>query len=263
MKTTIYYFSGTGNSLKIARDLTNKLDECELVPIAKIWQMESLASTSEKIGFVFPLYFLGLPKIIFDFITKIDIDKSNYFFAVVTKGGDFDCVALHQLEEILKSKSKTLNAGFFIRMPANFYHNDPQTLQKQIFENSIREIERISTIINNNQKHLKIELSERNRKSFEKHNYKFHKTVYKSDELFYVDENCTQCGTCEKICPVNNIKLVEGVPQWQHKCQRCAACINYCPEKSIQYSDVKLKNQRYHHPEITVQDIISQKSIKE
>lgn len=259
MKTTIYYFSGTGNSLKIARDLTKKLDECELVPIAKIWQMDNLASTSEKIGFVFPLYFLGLPNIVLDFITKIDLDKSNYFFAVVTKGGEFDDVALYQLEEILKIKSKTLNAGFLIRMPANFYGNDSETLQTQIFNDSIKEIEKISTIINYNKEIPTIEINERKRKSFEKHNYKFRKTVYKSDELFYVDENCTHCGTCEKVCPVNNIKLVEGVPQWQHKCQRCAACFNYCPEKAIQYSEIKLKNQRYHHPEITVQDMINQK----
>ena len=52
MKTTIYYFSGTGNSLKIARDIAEKLEECELVPIAKVWQQDQLASTSEKVGFI-------------------------------------------------------------------------------------------------------------------------------------------------------------------------------------------------------------------
>lgn len=37
MKSTIYYFSGTGNSLIIARNLNKKLGDSELVPIAKVW----------------------------------------------------------------------------------------------------------------------------------------------------------------------------------------------------------------------------------
>ena len=57
MSTTIYYFTGTGNSLKIARDIAEKLD-AELVPMAKIWQQESIASNTEKVGFVHPLYYL-------------------------------------------------------------------------------------------------------------------------------------------------------------------------------------------------------------
>ena len=47
MKTTIYYFTGTDNSLKIAKSLSDKLKECELIPIAKVWEEDNLASTSE------------------------------------------------------------------------------------------------------------------------------------------------------------------------------------------------------------------------
>jgi len=64
MKTTIYYFTGTGNSLNIAKNLSEKLDKCELVPIAKVWEDDHLASSAEKVGFIFPLYYAGLPKIV-------------------------------------------------------------------------------------------------------------------------------------------------------------------------------------------------------
>ena len=54
----IYYFTGTGNSLKIARVLAEKLEDSDLIPIAKVWEMENLASTSEKVGFIFsPILF--------------------------------------------------------------------------------------------------------------------------------------------------------------------------------------------------------------
>jgi len=58
---------------------------------------------------------------------------------------------------------------------------------------------------------------------------------------------------------VNNIKIVDGIPEWQHKCQRCLACIHFCTQEAIQYGKKTARRKRYHHPEITVNDIINQK----
>ena len=35
MKTTIYYFSGTGNSLKVAKDIAEGLKDTEIVQICR------------------------------------------------------------------------------------------------------------------------------------------------------------------------------------------------------------------------------------
>ena len=273
MKTTIYYFTGTGNSLKVARVLSEKLEECELIPIAKIWQKEHLAATREKVGFIFPLHYYGLPKIIFDFIQKIDLEKTTYNFAVITRAGDIDGISLQQIEGILKTKSKILNSGFFVQMPNNYiiygYDVNSETTQKNMIRNSIKTIEEIVEVVKNNGTNLKTELSEDDRK-YGRWNKSFHEKVNESDKFFYVDENCNNCGICETVCPVNNIVLIEGTPQWQHKCQQCLACMNFCPEKSIQFEDkdFAMKNpsskktfdvNRYVHPEITVQDIKNQK----
>jgi flavodoxin len=40
MKTIIYYFSGTGNSLAAARKISAILGECELVPIASLQEYQ-------------------------------------------------------------------------------------------------------------------------------------------------------------------------------------------------------------------------------
>jgi len=257
MKTTIYYFSGTGNSLKIARNIAERLEKCELVPIAKVWVQDQLASTSEKVGFVFPLYYFGLPKIVYDFINNIELAKSNYCFAVITRAGDADGAPLQQLANILETKMKKLNAGFFVRMPSNFvigYNTVSEAVQKEFFEKAIDQVEKIINIIKENEENFqnKMNISERMNK-------KFRDKVYASDKSFYANENCTNCGICECVCPVNNIILKEGFPLWQHKCQQCLACINYCPEEAIQFGTKSLETGRYHHPEITVQDIMNQK----
>ncbi|MCK4687171.1 MAG: EFR1 family ferrodoxin [Candidatus Lokiarchaeota archaeon] len=262
MRITIYYFSGTGNSLKIARDIAERLEECELVPIAKVWQQDQLVSTSEKVGFVFPLYYAGLPKIVYDFLSKIELAKSNYFFAVITYAGDINTTPLQQIETILNAKSKTLSAGFYILMPNNYiigYDIHSEARQKDYFKEAIKSIETIYKTIERNEDNLGKSFFEKRRIKSENFNKAFRDKVYEYDKSFYIEDTCTNCGICESVCPVNNIVLTEGLPQWQHKCQQCLACINYCPEEAIQFGTKSLETGRYHHPEITVQDIMNQK----
>ena len=262
METTIYFFTGTGNSLKIARALAGKLKDSEIIPIAKIWQMENIDSTTEKVGFIFPLYYSGLPKIVHDFINKLDLSKSNYLFTAITSAGDINEQPLQQLNKILLTKGKILNAGFYITMPSNYiigYEVPSEESQKAFFEKAIKQVESISEIIKSEKENLNQDIFKQDVRRSEGINKEFRDEVNTSDKSFYADDNCTSCGICEEVCPVNNIIIVEGKPEWQHKCQQCLACINFCPEKSIQFGTDTLKTQRYHHPEITLQDIINQK----
>ncbi|NRX98609.1 flavodoxin domain-containing protein [Clostridium beijerinckii] len=64
MNTTIYYFSGTGNSLKVANDLSNQLTDSKIVKISKNNMSVFNDTQSDKIGFVFPVYNAGIPVIV-------------------------------------------------------------------------------------------------------------------------------------------------------------------------------------------------------
>ena len=262
MKTTIFFFTGTGNSLKIARSICDKLDDCELIPIAKVWQIKDLKATSEKVGFIFPLYYSGLPKIVYDFAINIDLSKSDYFFAVVISGGGVSDLPLQQLGRILKTKAKKLNAGFLIPMPNNYiigYDIHSEQRQKDFFTKAIEQVESLSEIVKNKGDNLDQDILEKDLGRADRFNTKFRENVNESDKSFYAEDNCSGCGICENLCPVNNIILLEVKPQWQHRCQQCLACINFCPEKSIQFGTQTLKTHRYHHPEITLQDIGNQR----
>jgi len=258
MKTAIYYFSGTGNSLKIATDLGERLGDSEIIPIAKIWQEESILSSSEKIGFIFPLYFYGCPSIVLNFLEKLEIHKTSYIFAIITSHGGGSGAALTQINKILRKNSKFLDAGFSVQMPGNYipmYDIAPEENRKIDYEKAKEKIELIAEIIIKNGEKVQKEILPAIGKLF---NFYFCKKVNKGDKNFYVDERCNSCEVCETVCPVKNIKIVDGKPQWQHKCQRCLACIHFCPQKSIQYSKKTEKRKRYHHPEIKVNDIINQ-----
>ena len=112
-----------------------------------------------------------------------------------------DGAPLQQLDNILETKTKTLNAGFFIRMPNNFiigYNPDSEAVQKEFFENAINQVEKIANFLKKNRENFQKETIKS-----ERMNKKFREKVYASDKLFYANENCTNCGICEIVCPVN------------------------------------------------------------
>jgi ferredoxin/flavodoxin len=262
METTIYYFTGTGNSLKVAKELYQKLSSCELIPIVKYQGLENFESISENIGFFFPLYYSGLPKIVLDFLKELDVNKSKYFFACVTSAEDLNVYPLQQIERLLKAKGKRLNAGLLVNMPNNYiigYNITPEKVQIDFFEKAKEEIDKFAEIVKNGKVNLESSVFKKDVGRSEKVNEWFQAEVNNLDKSFHVDDTCTGCGVCEKVCPVKNIVLREGIPQWQHKCQQCLACINFCPEKSIQFEEKTLKTGRYHHPEILLKEIINQK----
>ena len=71
---------------------------------------------------------------------------------------------------------------------------------------------------------------------------------------FKTNEKCTLCGFCEKICPVDNIKVGDKV-DWDNHCEGCLRCINYCPVGAIEYKTytegkLRFKNKRVNITEV-------------
>ena len=262
-KTTIYYFSGTGNSLHTAKCLKEKLNDCELLPIASLVKQDSITTTSEKVGFVFPVYNWALPKIVADFIEKIDLSNTKYIFAVCTKGGPGRQYVIPIMNSLLIPKKKELDAAFLIKVFSAFIlggYNPMHSKEKQVkrIKNAESKLDEIAKLIRNNEK-------KKGKKGSiipMKGTYEsFIEKVNTEDENYYSDEKCDGCGICQKICPVNNIKLVNNKPEWQHKCQQCLGCLHYCPQNAIQYGEHTQGRERYNHPYIKVKELINQKQV--
>ncbi|WP_238917110.1 EFR1 family ferrodoxin [Clostridium sp. YIM B02555] len=255
MSTTIYYFSGTGNCLKVAKDLSEQLEDSKIIQISKNNMSTSEDTQSDKIGFVFPVYFSGIPVMVKNFIENLHINKNTYVFAISTFGGTVG-TSLNQIKTLLNKKDIKLSASFGILLPGNdqlLYSPASKEKQDKLFKNQQNQI---STIASNIKDNLQVE-------------YKTNpiintlgKLIYKTfkpqniDKNFWTDEKCISCGICSKVCPANNIVMDEGKPKWEHHCESCLACMQWCPQKSIQYKKVTISRDRYHNPDIKVTELI-------
>lgn len=259
MKTSLYYFSGTGNCLKVAQDLAGKLENAEVISIPKTLKANQTTTNSEKIGIIYPVYIWGMPLIVVDFINKLVVENGAYIFAIATYGG-MSGASLLQTAKQLKAKGLELSAGFGITMPGNYtpmYGAIPQEKQDEMFSREKGKICHIAQIVKEG-KNYPIETSTA------LVNLLFSGIIYKlgsskipgMDKSFWVNEKCTHCGICQKVCPVGNITMENGKPQWHHKCEQCMACLQWCPEEAIQYGKKTLGRKRYRHPEVKVEDFM-------
>jgi Fe-S-cluster-containing hydrogenase component 2 len=264
MHTKIYYFSGTGNSLAVAKELAEQLDVRQVTPMAQVWQQDRILAATERVGLVFPLYYTGLPQIVWEFAQKVDLAGAQYTFAVVTRGVAYMGGALHQLQEVLAAHGQKLQAGWYVNMPQNYipWLNVPVAAkQRAILQKASQRIARIAAQIQQG-----ASVYEREPLFWLRpfRNTPFLKTVHQRDCRFRVTEHCNACGVCQRVCPVGNIVLKSGSqPQWQHRCQECLACIHLCPQQAIQIGTHTLHKQRYCHPDVTIKDLSSQQAARQ
>ena len=261
MKSVIYYFSGTGNSLRAAEKKRDNIPGCELVPIVQAVAKGKYSDQNQRIGFVFPLYYLSFPKIVMDFIEKYDFSGKEYIFIAVTRGTNGTGGVIAHMRKILIKKGAKLSAGFYINMPGNdvtFISPVPDIIkQKKILDSADLKIKEITNMINAGENHFERELTRFMR--YIRHSLVYLKGLENGWKNFYADENCNVCGICEKVCPFNNIKMIDKRPVWGADCQLCEACINFCPNETIQYGTKTTGKIRYHNLNCGWRDILIQK----
>lgn len=247
----IFYFSGTGNSLQVAKDLADSLGNAEVINMAKFNTDSEI--DSKRIGIVFPVYCWGPPLIVNNFADKIRVSKNTYIFLIATYGG-FPGTALEILAEHFNKREISINSAHNIFMPGNCirsYGAFDNTKQQRCFVKEkiavgkiVKEIELYSTNI----KAAKINLI--GSAIFKKTYYSMMKDCYSSDQYYSVGDSCNSCGICESVCPVQNITIDTGKPVWHHKCESCMACIQRCPQEAINYKDKTQRRKRYVNPNV-------------
>lgn len=291
MRTTVahlelFYFSGTGNCLAVARAIAAETGGTA-VSIADAMRHVPIATETDTVIIVFPAYLAplyGVPLIVERFIRNLRDIHNKRLFAVCVCGG-YEIVnalpPLKSLARLVRSAGGKLRAEYSLRLPMNNLNYDhipvPIERDSEVIirksESTIRDISKrivagkrgkrqaFRSFVNLLLTPMNIALAKTCMTSLKglakepkDSGLGFRELMSLTDRSISVDDNCNGCGTCSKVCPVGNIKMVVGKPEWQHRCEMCFACDEWCPRKAIHHWG-RPNGAKYHHPSVSAKDL--------
>ncbi len=254
----VFYFSATGNSKYVASRIASELDE-EIISITDCIKNNKFTfniQQDEKIGFVTPTYFLGLPLIVTDFYSKIELltqdSQTPYIYHVATYG-----MTSGQSNQItdsnLRKKGLELNARFCVRMPDTWTPSFDLSNKEKVNKTNQKAEKEIEGVIKKIQNNFIGDFSERKTPLFLVKLYYPTYEKKRKTKYFSVESSCIGCGLCEIKCPANAIKMEKNKPNWiKEECILCLGCLHRCPEFSIQYGKSTKKHGQYVNPNVKI-----------
>ena len=245
----VLYFSATGNTEFVAREIARLTDDTCLNLLDKIKTGDYSEIYSEK-PFVFcsPVYVCELPSFFRKFLRKVKLSGSKKVYFLITSGG-YSGIASGQASLLSRKKRLCYMGTGDIFMPRNYIASDAYPMQDapevhKLISNGKKKIEEAAEILKNGGK-----LKKRYVFLFE---YLIVKPVaifwgkfVLTAKAFYVKDSCIGCGKCSRLCPLDNIQIQDKKPVWGKSCTHCMACISNCPKDSIEYGKITLGKERY------------------
>ncbi len=253
----IFTFSATGNSKYVAERIAATTDD------RLIFLRDAIRSRSyryqigreERVGFVVPVYFQGIPSILRFFLEKLELTaggKEPYIYVVFTCGqwtGD----AAGQVSALLKKKGLSLSAQFAVTMVDNYvpaFTVPGEEEISRILDEAEAPIDDACRVIRargagdyNRCKGPAPALQTAAMYPTYAHG--------RSTKPFVVTDHCISCGLCQEICPCGAILISGGKPAWiKPKCVHCFGCLHRCPAQAIHWKNASEAHGRYYNPRV-------------
>ena len=249
----ILYFSGTGNSLAIARKIAEALND-QVLPLTEAVQQD--LTNEQRIGLVFPTYDFNLPPALPEMVSHLKISPKSYVFTVVTCGSMAgNCIWV--LRRLLREKGIELAYSHKVSVPDNsalaFGRNPNKQLKK--FERVPARMEQII-------RELQAESHTLHYSWFSLLSWLLGRPAVEKGMIHCLGpkvnaDKCTGCNTCVRVCPMDNINLTDEKAIIGDNCTVCLACVHVCPQQAIRTNGREaLKERQYRHPDIKLKDLI-------
>lgn len=246
----IFYFSACGNSKYVATRVASATDD-EILSIDSCLNNHNLSfdlASIGRIGIVVPVYFLGLPNIVNEFLEKVNFKNSDnsYFYTIITYGTTTGA-ASQFVKKAFEKKSIKINAAFCVKYPDTFVPlfnvSNKTAINKKVSKAEPKVNKIIEKILNKDTGNFII-----NKIPYKSAVKQYQKQYKKNNNTnnFKVDDSCISCGLCEKQCPVAAIKLRDGKPVWiKSECVLCLGCLHRCPVAAIEFGKNSKKHGQY------------------
>ncbi len=245
-KFVIYYFSGTGNTWWVAKELHQRLNtpgmqaQCHSIEAFSWEAVPEQVKQADHILFGFPVYGSAAPRLMKDFIRQFPAARSGQSVSVFATQALASGDTSYHVGQSLVQKGYRLQQAVHFRLMNNlhiprfrFYRpkNDHRVAKLQ--QKSLPKLEALVQGITDNKvcitgnNPLGHALGNLQRK------YEDQLVTFASKE-FQVDQGrCLDCGKCIRICPVQNIQKQDDTYKFGDRCILCLRCYSQCPSCAI------------------------------
>lgn len=258
MNILILYFSGTGNTELISKELSQRFElkgyNVELVSLEDEEKIRNLELKDKIVGFGFPVYKFTYPDIFNKYLEIINKKAQNNNCFLFSTFARFNADSFSELMRKLDKKSFYIIAAEGFKSPscgisARKDETDFEYKSVMFFEDNIHLkldsfVDKIiwqlsapkskKAFMYNPLSGLKLKIIE-----------DIEKTKY--PKLQIDRAKCSLCFLCVKKCPENNF-LTQGnhVDIIDDKnCLHCLRCMNHCPSNSISFGRLTIGENRY------------------
>ena len=249
---TIFYFTGTGNSLAVAKKIGG--EGAKLLSIPQVIDIDTTYFKDDVIGVVFPVYFYTLPKMVMRFFKKVKLE-AEYTFVVGTQGG-MSGACMRVAQKSANYGGSRFDYAACVSIMSNFLSRFP--VEKEIARMPKKNPEKnLSRIIDDikNRKHSPVKANIFMRCVTAVSSQMFKHPAENPQKKYIVTDKCNKCGVCAKVCPAKNIIVTDTV-NFIGKCEYCFACLHLCPQNALQHKKQK-SEKRWLHPDVTLAEMIA------
>ena len=247
----VFYFTGTGNSLYIAKQI-----EETPISIPQVIHQENQEFSADSIGVVAPVYGHEVPSMVKDFL-KNAVLHTNYFYMILTYGNRHGGAA-ELAKKLCDTYGIAVNYINVILMADNWLPNFDMNEQKSMDKKVEEHLADIRADIYA-RKNLIAEVTDADRAVHQQFlDYMKQMPSDTWQHLLRITDACVGCGICQKVCPSASIRIVNGkAVHIPGNCQTCFACAHACPQKAIQLTiPEKNPDARYRNAHISLDEII-------
>ena len=223
------YFSGTGNSRYVAKMFCSEYDKTAKAFSIEDDNVTQAVRNEEMLVFAYPVQYSTVPKILRDFIIENkELWQNKKVFVIATMGlfsGDGSGI----LGRLLHQYGAKIIGGLHLKMLKR-----PLEKNKELVKKAEQKIRKSVQLLKSGKPTQEgIGILYRMAGFLGQRLYFGHKTKNYSNKLRVNEDKCIGCGKCEKLCPMNNIKIVDNKVVQNNQCTMCYRCINNCPKQAM------------------------------
>ncbi|MDD6301859.1 MAG: EFR1 family ferrodoxin [Bacillales bacterium] len=235
MKIIIYCFSGTGNTLKVANLYKKYLQEDTTV--FQVREDSSVCPNPNEydiVGIAYPIHGFNMPQYFYRFLKKLPSVNNKRLFILKTSGEGLhlnDCSSQKAIR-LLKKKGFNVTLERHIVMPYNmiYRHTDGMAKQMWIYAKALSKIN-CDEILQNKEMKVVLPIWKKWYAPIFRILWPF---THVHGPLFRVNKyKCIKCNKCIKICPTQNISIIDEKYKFGTKCTLCMGCSFSCPKSAI------------------------------